>query len=71
MVESKPDNSLDDLRLTAPWSELEAYCAGVNFNTLTPEQHGHVPYIVILYQALQAWKAEVSQKMNGQEELPY
>jgi len=58
VVESKPDNSLDDLRITDPWPELAAYCSSIALDSLTHAQHGHVPYIVILYQVLQEWKAQ-------------
>eukprot|EP00339_Tiarina_fusa_P013613 CAMPEP_0117006030 /NCGR_PEP_ID=MMETSP0472-20121206/6410_1 /TAXON_ID=693140 ORGANISM="Tiarina fusus, Strain LIS" /NCGR_SAMPLE_ID=MMETSP0472 /ASSEMBLY_ACC=CAM_ASM_000603 /LENGTH=422 /DNA_ID=CAMNT_0004707391 /DNA_START=149 /DNA_END=1417 /DNA_ORIENTATION=+ len=56
IIESKPDNSLPDLRITEPWDKLKEYCENIELNELDDSAHGHIPYIVILYQVLQQWK---------------
>jgi len=60
VVESKPDNSLDDLRINQPWPELQEYCEGIDLKELDDESHAHIPYVVLLYQILQEWKKTVS-----------
>lgn len=49
---------LYDLRIFNPFPELHDYCTGFNLSELSDAEHAHVPYIVILYQALQRWKSE-------------
>ena len=45
---------------TDPFPELEQYCNNINLAELDSLQHAHVPYIVILYKAIQTWKSQVS-----------
>jgi amyloid beta precursor protein binding protein 1 len=49
--------ALYDLRIFNPFPGLHDYCSGFNLPELSSAEHGHVPYIVILYQAMQQWKA--------------
>ena len=58
MVESKPDSAPDDLRLSAPWVELEQHCAAVDLESCDEVTHKHVPYVVLLIQALRHWRSE-------------
>ena len=64
VIESKPDNSLDDLRLTAPWPELTTFCESIQLSELDDQKHGHIPYVVILFQTLQEWKKSVGDLGN-------
>jgi amyloid beta precursor protein binding protein 1 len=57
IVESKPDSDPYDLRILNPFKELEEYCAGFNLAEMESLEHGHTPYIVILYQAIQKWRS--------------
>lgn len=44
VVESKPDNVAEDLRLSQPWPALEAYAHSFEMATLDDVTHKHVPY---------------------------
>lgn len=41
---------VEDLRLTAPWPELEAFAASFDLEALDSMGHKHVPYAVLLLQ---------------------
>ncbi|PRP80462.1 amyloid beta precursor protein-binding protein 1 [Planoprotostelium fungivorum] len=56
VIESKPDNPMDDLRLSVPFPELSEYAANIDLSNMDSTQHSHVPYIVILLQHLNKWK---------------
>lgn len=61
VIESKPaDVNIDDLRLTNPFPALEEFALSINFNELDEKVHAHIPYNVILIQALHQWKSTVS-----------
>jgi amyloid beta precursor protein binding protein 1 len=59
VVESKPDNPPDDLRLLEPFPELVNYSSSFNFETMDSTEHSHTPFIIILLQYLAKHKAEV------------
>mmetsp|Transcript_10739 Transcript_10739/g.28169 ORF Transcript_10739/g.28169 Transcript_10739/m.28169 type:complete len:539 (-) Transcript_10739:46-1662(-) len=62
VVESKPDNTIRDLRITAPFAELKSYLDGlVPSERLPTLSHSHVPYIAVLYHVLKKWKEEKGQ----------
>ncbi|KAI4989206.1 hypothetical protein ZWY2020_036523 [Hordeum vulgare] len=48
VIESKPDHSLDDLRLHNPWTELKQFAKSIDICDKDPVVHKHTPYIVIL-----------------------
>ncbi|KAJ3396570.1 hypothetical protein CcCBS67573_g01562 [Chytriomyces confervae] len=56
IVETHPESILD-LRLDCPFKELTEYADSFNLSTLENTDFAHVPYVVILLQALQAWRA--------------
>lgn len=58
IVESKPDNPTDDLRLYNPFPELQKYADSVELEGLDSAKHSHIPYVVILIKALQKWRSE-------------
>ncbi|OJD36562.1 nedd8-activating enzyme e1 regulatory subunit [Diplodia corticola] len=53
-----PAESTTDLRLLAPWPELLQLAAEHtnNLEALDNEDHGHVPYVLILLHFLEQWK---------------
>ncbi|GLC42485.1 hypothetical protein PLESTB_001103300 [Pleodorina starrii] len=57
IVESKPDSQLDDLRLHQPWSELAQFAASFDMASLDDIAHSHMPYVVVLLQAAERWRA--------------
>mmetsp|Transcript_32449 Transcript_32449/g.52558 ORF Transcript_32449/g.52558 Transcript_32449/m.52558 type:complete len:528 (-) Transcript_32449:23-1606(-) len=58
VVESRPESSMDDLRITRPFPDLRAFADQFNLPQLDSTQHSHVPYVVILLKALDAWKRD-------------
>lgn len=56
VIESKPDSQVDDLRLTCPWPALLEWCGQFDLNKVDKHIHQHLPYVVLLLQALQAWR---------------
>lgn len=50
---------IDDLRLTCPFPALLEYALSFDFNKMNSTEHSHIPYIIILLQALEKWKATV------------
>ena len=59
MIEAHPDNELPDLRLNQPFDELKNFCKSIDMSQLSDAEHAHVPYLVILYKYLIAYKSEV------------
>jgi amyloid beta precursor protein binding protein 1 len=47
-----------DLHLNSPWPELTAFANRFDFMQMEINEHIHTPYICILLQALDKWKAE-------------
>ncbi|CAI7779469.1 unnamed protein product [Closterium sp. NIES-53] len=56
VVEAKPDNTVDDLRLHKPWKELKEFANGFDLGMEDAMLHSHIPYAVILLQAAQQWQ---------------
>ena len=44
VIESKPDNSAIDLRLHAPWPELQQFADRLDLATADDVTHKHIPY---------------------------
>ncbi|KAF5837956.1 hypothetical protein DUNSADRAFT_3617 [Dunaliella salina] len=57
VVESKQDTMVDDLRIHQPWPELRDYAMSFDLDRVDDFTHHHIPYVVILIQAAEAWKA--------------
>lgn len=59
IVDTHPDpESTQDLRLLAPWPELESAVDSLgDLSALSDHDHGHVPYILLLLYYLREWKA--------------
>ncbi|XP_053608820.1 NEDD8-activating enzyme E1 regulatory subunit-like [Plodia interpunctella] len=56
VVESHPDNEQPDLRLDVPFHALSEYLNSFDIETVDLKDHGHIPWIVILYKAIQKWQ---------------
>jgi len=65
VCETKPDSELGDLRLTDPFPELRRYADSFDIDSLDLAQHAHVPYVVVLIQALDRFRKE-----SGGKHLP-
>ncbi|KAK2186473.1 hypothetical protein NP493_199g06076 [Ridgeia piscesae] len=61
VVESHPDNAIEDLRLDHPFRTLTEYCNAQNMAEMTKKEHSHTPWLVIIYKFLEDWK-----KHNGE-----
>ncbi len=58
IVDTHPDpETTQDLRLLAPWSELDAVVDELeDISSLPNHEHGHVPYLLLLLYYLREWK---------------
>ena len=54
------DNPIVDIRVVNPWPELVEFTKQINFDELENVKHKHIPYIVILIQALEIFKNNVT-----------
>nr|CCA20691.1 SUMOactivating enzyme (SAE) putative [Albugo laibachii Nc14] len=56
ILDVKPDPPQYDLQLDCPFPSLLEFSKQVDLDTLSSIEHAHVPYIVILLQAMERWK---------------
>jgi amyloid beta precursor protein binding protein 1 len=56
LLDPKPNNAHPDLRLTAPFPGLNSFLDSIDMETMEKHQHGHVPYPIILLDALREWR---------------
>jgi len=63
VIESKPAFPPEDLRLSDPFLELEAFVDSVDYSKLNSIEYVHVPFPVILVKSLKAWKASHNGKL--------
>ena len=58
IVDTHPDQeTTQDLRLLAPWPELDTVVDGLgDISSLPDHEHGHIPYLLLLFHYLRAWK---------------
>jgi len=59
IVDTHPDeNAINDLRLLNPWPELVEFCQDLTSDVdgLDDYEHGHLPFIAILFYYLKAWR---------------
>lgn len=67
IIESHPDNVIEDLRLDCPFPGLIKFCDSLELQNMDLKMHSHTPWLVILYKYLQQWK----QEHNGQPPKSY
>lgn len=65
VTESKPDSTLEDLRLDVPFTELHEYMKQFNLDTMNRKQLVHVPFLVLIYKYLQEWRTINSKGENS------
>ena len=86
IIESKPLNSIPDLRLTALvtrlllesnhdnsiiFPELLEFIQSFDLSSLDSQSHGHVPFVIILYKAMEKWiSSSSSSSSNDTKSLP-
>ncbi|CAG0913132.1 unnamed protein product [Notodromas monacha] len=57
VIESHPDNAVEDLRLLNPFSELKSYLDSIDIESLSPQRLSHVPFPVLLYKHLSDYRS--------------
>lgn len=57
VVESKPDSTVDDLRLHKPWPKLREYAGEFDIDTNDTLVHKHIPSAIILIKMAESWRA--------------
>jgi amyloid beta precursor protein binding protein 1 len=66
IVDTHPDPaSTQDLRLLSPWPELTSFAQEKTkgLEGIDAEEHGHVPYVLLLLHYLEQWKTEHDGKL--------
>lgn len=58
IIESKPDTQVDDLSLLRAWPALTDFASSFDLDAVDDGRHKHVPYVVLLLQALQRWRRD-------------
>ncbi|XP_015279753.1 PREDICTED: NEDD8-activating enzyme E1 regulatory subunit [Gekko japonicus] len=58
VIESHPDNTLDDLRLDNPFPELREHIHSYDLDHMEKKDHSHTPWIVIVAKYLEKWYKE-------------
>nr|XP_054496787.1 NEDD8-activating enzyme E1 regulatory subunit isoform X2 [Agelaius phoeniceus] len=62
VVESHPDNMLEDLRLDKPFPELTEHVQDYDLEHMDKKDHSHTPWIVIVAKYLTKWFNEKSEQ---------
>lgn len=60
VIEAKPDNPPDDLRVLEPFEELSSFADSLDLESMDSTAHSHTPFIVLLVKYLKKWRQEVS-----------
>jgi len=68
IVESKPEEVREDLRLTCPFSSLKTYASSINIDSLDSHLRSHVPFTVLLLQQNERWRAAHDGKLPSTRE---
>uniref|UniRef100_A0A6Q2XPX1 NEDD8-activating enzyme E1 regulatory subunit n=1 Tax=Esox lucius TaxID=8010 RepID=A0A6Q2XPX1_ESOLU len=55
VVESHPDNALEDLRLDQPFAELKSHIQSYDLEGMEKKDHIHTPWIIIVAKYLEKW----------------
>uniref|UniRef100_A0A8C5J9G2 NEDD8 activating enzyme E1 subunit 1 n=1 Tax=Junco hyemalis TaxID=40217 RepID=A0A8C5J9G2_JUNHY len=63
VVESHPDNMLEDLRLDRPFPELTEHVQDYDLEHMDKKDHSHTPWIVIVAKYLTKWFNEKSEQL--------
>lgn len=58
VIEVHPDSEQVDLRLDNPFPALAEYIDSFDITTIDLKDHGHVPWLIILYKAVQKWQVK-------------
>uniref|UniRef100_A0AAX7TQ91 NEDD8-activating enzyme E1 regulatory subunit n=1 Tax=Astatotilapia calliptera TaxID=8154 RepID=A0AAX7TQ91_ASTCA len=59
VIESHPDNALEDLRLDQPYAEFQNHIKSYDLDSMEKKDHSHTPWIIIVAKYLEKWLSEV------------
>ncbi|XP_056134447.1 NEDD8-activating enzyme E1 regulatory subunit [Lampris incognitus] len=55
VIESHPDNALEDLRLDRPFAELKNHIRSYDLDSMTKKDHSHTPWLIVVAKYLEKW----------------
>uniref|UniRef100_A0A3Q2D3G3 NEDD8-activating enzyme E1 regulatory subunit n=1 Tax=Cyprinodon variegatus TaxID=28743 RepID=A0A3Q2D3G3_CYPVA len=55
VIESHPDNALEDLRLDQPFDEFKNHINSYDLTSMEKKDHSHTPWIIIVAKYLERW----------------
>uniref|UniRef100_A0A9J7ZKW2 NEDD8-activating enzyme E1 regulatory subunit n=1 Tax=Cyprinus carpio carpio TaxID=630221 RepID=A0A9J7ZKW2_CYPCA len=58
VIESHPDNALEDLRLDQPFTELKHHIESYDLDSMEKKDHSHTPWIIVVAKYLEKWYSE-------------
>uniref|UniRef100_A0A672GW89 NEDD8-activating enzyme E1 regulatory subunit n=1 Tax=Salarias fasciatus TaxID=181472 RepID=A0A672GW89_SALFA len=58
VIESHPDNALEDLRLDQPFAEFKNHIESFDLDNMDKKDHSHTPWIIIVAKYLERWLSE-------------
>uniref|UniRef100_A0A673A857 NEDD8-activating enzyme E1 regulatory subunit n=1 Tax=Sphaeramia orbicularis TaxID=375764 RepID=A0A673A857_9TELE len=58
VIESHPDNALEDLRLDQPFSEFTNHIQSYDLENMEKKDHSHTPWIIVVAKYLDKWLSE-------------
>uniref|UniRef100_A0A4W3JVY0 NEDD8-activating enzyme E1 regulatory subunit n=1 Tax=Callorhinchus milii TaxID=7868 RepID=A0A4W3JVY0_CALMI len=58
VVESHPDNALEDLRLDLPFTQLRDHVQAYSLGTMERKDHRHTPWLIVIAKSLETWLNE-------------
>uniref|UniRef100_A0A3P9MCI0 NEDD8-activating enzyme E1 regulatory subunit n=1 Tax=Oryzias latipes TaxID=8090 RepID=A0A3P9MCI0_ORYLA len=58
VIESHPDNALEDLRLDQPFEEFKNHTNSYDLDSMDKKDHSHTPWIIIVAKYLEKWLSE-------------
>ncbi|XP_028665555.1 NEDD8-activating enzyme E1 regulatory subunit [Erpetoichthys calabaricus] len=58
VVESHPDNALEDLRLDKPFTSLKKHFQSFELENMDKKDHSHTPWIIVIAKYLEKWLSE-------------
>ncbi|KAI6026547.1 hypothetical protein BKA83DRAFT_676286, partial [Pisolithus microcarpus] len=59
------------LRIDKPFPALKEHALSLDFASMDPTEHGHIPYVVILVRLLEDWKRSVMRQHDGNPPRTY
>ncbi|KAL3065605.1 hypothetical protein OYC64_015709 [Pagothenia borchgrevinki] len=58
VIESHPDNALEDLRLFKPFPEFKSHIESYDLESMDKKDHSHTPWVIIIAKHLEKWLSE-------------